>query len=101
LIDDRLINIDWDTSTFQESLTEMINKLDKTSLSESEASKVKEELNRSDITVKHKLKFVIPLIFLKYEGEMELSNKQKLPRTWKEWKRLFIKEKEDDSQQRI
>lgn len=98
LIDDRLINIDWNNSIFQESLTEIINKLDKTSLSEKEASKVKEELNKSDITVKHKLKFVVPLIFLKYEGEMELSNKQKIPRTWKEWKRLFIKEKEDDSQ---
>ncbi len=99
LIDNRLINRDWNTSIFQESLTEIVNKLDKTSLSEKEASKVKEELNRSDITVKHKLKFVIPLIFLKYEGEMELSNKQKFPRTWAEWKRFFIKEKEDDSQQ--
>ena len=93
LIDDRLINVDWNTSSFQDSLKKLINSLEKSSLSENETDKIKHKLNRSDITLKHKLKFVIPLLFLKYEGEIELSNKQKLPSTWKEWKRLFIKEK--------
>lgn len=55
--------------------------------------KVKEKLNDADIAVKHKLKISIPLLipFLKYEGEVELSAKEKFPTTWKEFKALFFK----------
>ena len=39
---------------------------------------------------KHKLKAVLNLIFIKYEREMEIAD-FKIPRTWKEFKRWFIK----------
>ncbi len=79
---------DWNSNKFKE----LIDKLDKSNLSIEEQKYLKQELERKDVTTKHKLKFVIPLLFIKYEGEIELSDK-KLPRNWKEWKELFLKEK--------
>lgn len=62
-------------------------------LDEKQVERIKNEMNRSDISVKQKLKFVIPLIFIEYEAEIELGNTQNLPRSWKEWKALFFKKK--------
>ena len=59
-------------------------------------AKVKQELNRSDIEIKHKLVFGIPDILgkwlpFKYQAEISASNKQKLPKTWKDLKALLLK----------
>jgi len=61
-------------------------------------AKVKQELNRSDVEVKHKLIVGTPgiLDFLSpfsYKGELSVSNKQKLPKNWKELKALLWESK--------
>lgn len=54
--------------------------------------KVKEKINDPDITIKHKIKISIPIfLFTKYESELELSAKQKFPKSFRELKELFIK----------
>ena len=91
LVEDRIIEFEWDSFQFQENLDATLKKLNLSDLSHGKVKKIKNELDRSDITVKNKLKFVIPLLFIKYEGELEFSSKQKTPKTWKEWKTLFFK----------
>lgn len=91
-LDSKLLKIDWDNELLNSKLNDISSDLSFADFSEKEKLKIKETLNRSDITVKHKLKFMIPLFFLKYEGEIELGNKQKFPTNLKELKNLFLKE---------
>lgn len=52
---------------------------------------IKKKVNSADISIKHKLKLTIPLFLCtNYEAEIELSDKQKLPKSLKELKRLLI-----------
>lgn len=57
--------------------------------------KINQKLNDSNITLKQKLKISLPLFLftdiVKYEAEVELDNKQKLPKSLAELKRLFIR----------
>jgi hypothetical protein len=53
--------------------------------------KVEEKINDPEIGIKHKIKVSIPIfLFTKYESELELSAKQKFPKSFKELKELFI-----------
>jgi len=53
--------------------------------------KVEEKINDPEISIKHKIKISIPIfLFTKYESELELSAKQKMPKSFKELKELFI-----------
>lgn len=50
------------------------------------------KMNDSEISQKHKLKFSIPLfLFTRYESEIELGNKQKMPKSISELMSLFRK----------
>ncbi len=52
---------------------------------------VKKKADSPDLSIKHKLKFSIPLfLFTTYEGEFELSDKKKLPKSLKELRSLFL-----------
>jgi hypothetical protein len=54
--------------------------------------KVEEKINDPDISIKHKIKVSIPIfLFTKYESELELSAKQKMPKSIKELKELLFK----------
>lgn len=54
---------------------------------------VEKKVKSSDVSIKHKIKLTIPLfLFTSYEAEMELSDKQKLPKSLKELKDLFIEQ---------
>ena len=54
--------------------------------------KVKEKINDPEIGIKHKIKISLPIfLFTKYESELELSAKQKLPKSFKELKELLKK----------
>jgi len=56
------------------------------------ADRIESKMNDSEISVKHKLKLSIPIfLFTRYESEIELSNKQKLPTSLKELISLLIK----------
>jgi hypothetical protein len=53
--------------------------------------KVEEKINDPEISIKHKIKISIPIfLFTKYEGEFELSAKQKMPNSFKELKEMFL-----------
>jgi hypothetical protein len=53
---------------------------------------IKKKVDSSDLSIKHKLKFSIPLfLFTSYESEIELSDKQKLPKSLKELRALVLK----------
>ncbi|MFK8009097.1 MAG: COR domain-containing protein, partial [Saprospiraceae bacterium] len=64
----------------------------KENLPPEELERIEKEMDKADLSAKAKLKYSIPIIlnFLKYEGEIELSSKRKI--TWKDIKRIFIKE---------
>jgi len=49
-----------------------------------------DKANKPEMSVKQKLKLVIPLFFFKYESEIELGEKQKMPKNWRELKELFF-----------
>lgn len=70
-------------------LKEMMNNTKELELSRTISSK----MNNPKIGVKHKLKFILPLIFLRYEGELELGQNKPVPTNLKDWKKLFIKNK--------
>ena len=57
---------------------------------EKEAEKAKKLLDNSRIDMTSKLKFGIPFIIGKYE--IEFATKNKVPRNWKEFKALFVRE---------
>lgn len=69
----------------------MIDKLQTCGVDDFKLDAVVKKINNPEIAVKHKLKLSIPLfLFTKYEGEIELSDKQKLPRNFNELKELLI-----------
>lgn len=84
---------EWNNYLFQEEVRELLLGLKKLNFSENENGKIQKELNDSDVSVKHKLKLVIPLFLVRYESEIEIGNKQRLPKNWKEWKNLFFENK--------
>lgn len=68
-------------------------------LNTDQKKKVTQKLNDSTVEVKHKLYYGFPdfinFIFpISYKAEISFSNKQKLPRTWKELKALFLESEE-------
>ncbi len=97
LIDDKILSTEWESDLLADKINELIATIDNLDLSPKEKLETKNTLNDTDISVKSKLKFVIPLFFLKYEAELELGNKQKLPKTWKDWKRLLFGIKDTDN----
>lgn len=90
-IDDSKIKTIWTHKEFQDSLDTIIKKLDGLGFSKEDKKNITEKMSSTDLSLKHKLKFIIPLFFFKYEAEIELSNKNKLPRSWNQWVRLFVK----------
>jgi len=69
----------------------MIDKLQTCGVDDFKLDAVIRKINNPEIAVKHKLKLSIPLfLFTKYEGEIELNDKQKLPRNFKELMELLI-----------
>jgi hypothetical protein len=72
-------------------LDSVIDKLKIIGLKDVKLEDLEKKVNDSEIAFKHKLKLSIPLfLFTKYEGEIELSDKQKLPRNLKELKDLLF-----------
>jgi len=68
----------------------MISQLQSSGISDFKINGIEKKAKNPDLSIKHKLKLTIPLfLFMKYEGEIELSDKQKLPRSFKELKKLF------------
>lgn len=58
-----------------------------------ELGKLNEQLDKGDVSVKHKIKLGIPLfLFTKYEAEIELSAKDQIPLTIKGIMKLLFKE---------
>lgn len=89
-IDSKLLQIEWNNELLYSKINELTSDLNFTNFSKKEKNNIRETLNRMDITLKHKLKFIIPLFFLKYEAEIELGDKQKMPENLKELKELFL-----------
>ena len=56
-----------------------------------EAKIAKQILEKDDLEISSKLKFVLPFIIGKYELEFS-TKKEKMPKNWKEFKALFIVE---------
>lgn len=74
------------------ALDSMIKKLQTSGIDDFKLEALEKKINNPEIAIKHKLKLSIPLfLFVKYEGEVELSDKHKLPRNFKELKQLLIK----------
>jgi hypothetical protein len=72
-------------------LDSMVNKLQTSGIDDFKLEALTKKINNPEIAIKHKLKLSIPLfLFIKYEGEIELCDKQKLPRNFKELKELLI-----------
>lgn len=81
---------DSDFDQMNSVLKNMWKKINETDGAQKE-KQVGQELSRADISIKHKLKISIPIYFgVKYESEIEIAEKQKMPRNWKEFKELFI-----------
>ena len=55
----------------------------------------KDQIPWHDNDLKHKIKVTLPLLFVKYEAEMEVGGFQ-IPKSWKEFKRWFIKDAPND-----
>lgn len=81
-------SLDENNEKGKEVLDSLISKMQ---LSRISGLEIKDKMDRPDISVKHKLKLTIPLFFfVKYEGEIELSDKKKFPKSFKDLKKLFI-----------
>jgi len=64
-------------------------------LNKHQKEKVIQKLNDSTVELKYKLYFGFPDIInflspISYKAELSIADKQKLPRTWKELKALFL-----------
>jgi len=93
-IDDAVFEQSWNNKIILDQLNSIVEQTKV--LDAQEKEQLKNQINDTGLTVKHKIKFTLPLIFLKYEGEVELGNKQKLPKTFKEVKELLIQEVETE-----
>lgn len=88
---DEIENRDEDDEESNKILDTLISKLQSRGINDIKINGLKKKANRPDIAIKHKLKLTIPLfLFTKYEGEIELSDKQKLPKSFRELKELLI-----------
>lgn len=86
------LNKTWNRNDFQLSLNRIIRKLELLTFNKKEEKIILNQLSSTDINIKHKLKFIIPLFFIRYEAELELNNKNKIPKNWSQWVKLFIKD---------
>lgn len=94
------------THVSESAFKELVDSIDKLETQESEEildsiskqilssnhneTQLESKMNSPEIAVKHKIKISIPLfLFTKYETELELSDKQKLPTNIKELKRYL------------
>lgn len=98
-ISDTQLADNWSQELLLEKITGILDKMDNSHLSKAEKQKVKDEIVRNDVSLKHKIKWSVPLTLvdfwnysLKYEAEFEFSNKQKVPRNFKEFSKLFLTE---------
>lgn len=80
-----------DVNKIIEEAKNRISNADLSMLNNGEKKGLIDDLDRTEIALKHKLNYIIPLGFVNYIGEIEISHKEKWPRTWEEWVRLFIK----------
>lgn len=81
----------WNNELFQSQLTEILNQLDSLSISNEDKESIKSKIESSSISIKHKLKFVIPLsLTTRYEAELEVNAKNSIPNSLKEWQELFL-----------
>lgn len=83
---------DWNDELFKSSIQKTLSEI--ANINESDKENILKSINtpQENISVTHKLKLVIPLLFLWYEGNVELKSNAKFPRTWPEIRNLFIKE---------
>jgi len=73
-------------------LNSMIAQMKTYGISDFNMEGIEKKIENPDVSIKHKLKLTIPLfLFINYETEIELSDKQKLPKSFKELKKLFLK----------
>jgi len=84
---------DFKTLSLQSDLIERLDSIEESIINTNEKIEIRKELQNSDsLTAKGKLKLIIPLLLFRYEVEIEAAEKVKIPRTWKAFKRVFIKE---------
>jgi len=84
-------NLDEDDENSKKILDNLIYKLQSKGIKDYKINEINKRIENPDLSIKHKLKFTIPLfLFTAYEGEIELSDKQKLPKNLKELKSLLM-----------
>jgi hypothetical protein len=84
-------NLDEDKEDGKRILDSMISQLQSSGIDDFKINGIEKKAKSPDLAIKHKLKLTIPLfLFTKYEGEIELSDKQKLPKSLKELKKLLF-----------
>lgn len=84
-------NLDESDEDSKNILDSMINQLKSKGIDDLKIEGIEKKVKSADISIKHKLKLTIPLFLCtNYEAEIELSDKQKLPKSFKELKRLLI-----------
>lgn len=91
---DTVYETNWNTELISKEIKEILNSAAYSNLSKQEKESIEYKINDSEIAIKHKLKLTIPIIgkYLAYQGELELSNKQKLPKNLEELRKLFFKD---------
>lgn len=85
------INHDFQDSDFINRIGNTIPATIQEKMTPYELSSLRKQIQESgSIPVKEKLKIVIPLLFFRYEIEIENRHEQPIPTRWKDWKKLFI-----------
>lgn len=84
-------NLDENDEDSKKTLDSIIFRLQSKGIDHLKIEGIEKKVKNTDISIKHKLKLTIPLFLCtNYEAEIELSDKQKLPNSFKELKKLFI-----------
>lgn len=85
------IKEDFDNPLFIQKLSELIAK-ERDNFTPNESSELREKINSPNLEIKEKFKIAIGIFAFKYELEVENKSTWELPRSWREWKKLFIEE---------
>jgi hypothetical protein len=90
-IDSNIFKLGWDIDVLSDNVEFILNRLPEDILSDDLQKKALDKIRSPDISIKHKLRFVIPLLLFTYAAEIELSEKQMIPTTKKGWVELLLK----------
>ena len=90
-LESKIFETNWNIDLLSENISLIMEQIENNVLDEKTKEHAINKLKDPEISIKHKLRFVIPLIIFSYIAEVEVANKQNFPKSRVDWLNLLLK----------